>query len=270
MMIFLHIPKTAGTTFQFILANSFGMRHCHLGYTGLDVIGQKDLDFAIRVFPKLRSASGENLIAPLNLSAPDSFYITFLREPISRVFSHYQDRVVRNHTELTFEQMLRSDAMLQDISVRMIAGEKNLDKAKRCLEQFHFVGLTEKFDLSLHILKRLSPHRLNLNYKRKLTAPDNTIKKSLQSDSRMVDMAREYNRLDLELYDFAQKDIFPRLCEKTGYRPNDQVTSFDNYSTTVKPGFLMHRIYNKGFFRQLCKRVYKEVSEPVAEAAATT
>ena len=29
MIIFLHVPKTAGTTFQFILENSFGIAHCH-------------------------------------------------------------------------------------------------------------------------------------------------------------------------------------------------------------------------------------------------
>ena len=50
MMMFPHIPKTGGTTFEFILGNGFGMRHCHLGYTGRTVISQKDLDFTSRLF----------------------------------------------------------------------------------------------------------------------------------------------------------------------------------------------------------------------------
>ncbi|MGO8678253.1 MAG: sulfotransferase family 2 domain-containing protein [Limisphaerales bacterium] len=268
MMIFLHIPKTAGTTFEFVLANSFGFRHCHMGYTGRTVISQKDLDFARRFFPGLRSVSGINLIDPLSLSAPSPYYITFLREPVARVFSHYQDTVLRSNNRLSFEQMLLSDDVLQDLQVRLIAGGRNLDKAKRCLDRFDFVGLTEKFDLSLHALNRLCPHKLNPNYKRKLTARDNSIRKSLQDDPRIVEMTRERNKLDLDLYSFAVTEVFPRVCAKAGLRPSDRVASFDKYSTVVKLNFLLHRLYNKGFFREVCKSVYRNSAAPPAETAA--
>ena len=253
MMIFLHIPKTGGTTFQFILENSFGIRHCHLGHLGRKTIGQPDLDFTRRFFPWLRSIAGENLVDPLSLSVPDPFYMTFLREPVARVFSHYQDTVLRNKIRMTFEEMLRSDEVLENIQVKLMAGGRNLDKAKHFLEKCGFVGLTEKFDLSLHMLEWLSPCRLNLNYKKKLAARDNTIKRSLENDSRMVEMAREYNRLDLELYAFAVNEIFPKLCVRAGINPSDPVSSFDTYSSEIKPKFLLHRLYNMAFFRQVCK-----------------
>jgi hypothetical protein len=269
MIIFLHIPKTAGTTFEFVLANSFGIRHCHLGYTGRDVIRQRDIDFAKRIFPGLRSVSGINLINPLGLRAPNSFCMTFLREPVARVFSHYQDSVLRGKSRLSFEEMLSSDDVLQNLQVQLIAGERNLDKAKRCLDRFDFVGLTEKFDLSLHALNRLCPHRLNPNYKRKQTARDNSIRRSLENDPRIVEMARERNKLDLELYSFAVSEVFPRVCAKAGFRPSDRVASFDKYSSVVKLKFLLHRIYNKGFFREICKSVYRNSAGPAAETAAT-
>ena len=269
MMIFLHIPRTGGTTFEFVLANSFGMRHCHLGYTGRTIIRQKDLDFAKKIFPGLRSVSGENVINPLSLSAANPFYMTFLREPLARVFSHYQDSVLRSNNKLSFAEMLRSDGVLENLQVKMIAGERNLDKAKRFLERFNFVGLTEKFDLSLHVLKRVSPHKLNLNYRRKHTARDGIIRKSLENDDQILEMTREHNKLDLELYSFAISEIFPRLCAKAGFRPSDQVASFDKYSSVVKPGFLLHRLYNKGFFRETCKLVYRNSAPAAAETAAT-
>jgi hypothetical protein len=33
MIVFLHIPKTAGSTFQFILENTFGISACHTNHT---------------------------------------------------------------------------------------------------------------------------------------------------------------------------------------------------------------------------------------------
>jgi hypothetical protein len=253
MLVFLHIPKTAGTTFQFILENSLGLYHCHLGHLRKNVVEQADLDFVRKFFPWLRSIAGENLVDPSRYSLPNPFYMTLLREPVMRVFSHYQDAVRRCGSLLTFEQMLRSDETLQNIQVKLLAGGLNLGKAKSFLDRCDFVGLTEKFDLSLHALARLSPCRLNLNYKRKLRAADNVIKQTLQSDSRIVEMTREYNRLDLELYAFAVQEVFPKVCAKAGFTPWDNVVSFDRYSSEIRPGFLIHRLYNQTFFRQVYK-----------------
>jgi Sulfotransferase family len=257
MIIFLHIPKTAGTTFQFILENSLGVTHCHLGHMGKEVVDQRDLDFTRKFFPWLRSIAGENLVDPLRLSLPDPFYITFLREPVARVFSHYQNDVLRCGKTQTFEEMLSSDEVLANTQVKRLAGRADLGRAKMVLEKFNFVGLTEKFDLSLHVLDKLCPYKLNLNYKRKTIAINNSIKKSLESDSRAVEMTREKNRLDLELYDFAVKEIFPKFCAQAGFSPTDKVASFDKYSSEIKPGFLLHRLYNQTFFRNVYK-VYKK------------
>ena len=257
MMIFLHMPKTGGTTFQFILENSLGIYHCHLGHMGKQVIDRQDIAFTRKLFPWLRSIAGQNLIDPPRLGLPDPFYMVFLREPVARVFSHYQDTLLRCKINLTFEQMLRSDPVLENIQVKMLAGERNLDKAKKFLEKCDFVGLTEKYDLSLHVLERLMPCKLNLNYHRKLAARDNTVKKSLENDSRLVELTREYNQLDTQLYEFAVKEIFPKICAKAGFSPTDKVSSFDKYSSQNRPGFLVHRLYNQTFFRNVCK-VYKK------------
>jgi hypothetical protein len=148
MFLFLHIPKTAGTTFQFILENSFGISHCHLGHVGRKVIDQQDLNLVRKFFPWLRSIAGENLSDPLRLALPDPFYMTFLREPINRVFSHYQDDFQRCGKRLSFEQMLRTDERLENFQVKCLAGGPDLERAKRVLEKFSFVGLSEKFDLA--------------------------------------------------------------------------------------------------------------------------
>lgn len=257
MLFFLHIPKTAGTTFQFILENSLGATHCHLGHMGKEVVDQRDLEFTHKFFPWLRSLSGENLMDPLRLSVKDPFYITFLRNPVARVFSHYQDEVLRGGKTITFEEMLKNDEVLANLQVKRLAGKADLDRAKLVLEKFNFVGLTEKFDLSLHILEKMCPYRLNLCYKRKVTARDNSIKEALAADNRIVDMTRERNKLSIELYDFAVREIFPKFCAQAGFSPSDKATSFDRYQSELHPNFLLHRLYNQTFFRNACK-VYKK------------
>jgi Sulfotransferase family len=253
MLFFLHIPKTAGTTFQFILENSLGPTHCHIGHLGRDVVDQRDIEFMRRFFPWLRGLAGENLSNPLRLQVPDPYYITFLREPVARVFSHYQDRVLRRGDKVTFEQMLATDDVLQNLQVKRLAGSPDLDRAKMVLEKFNFVGLTEKFDLSLHVLQKICPVKLNYNYKRKVTARDNTIKQTLAGDPRILELTREANQLDIALYEFAVKEIFPKFCAQAGFSPADKPASFDKYTSELRPNFLLHRLYNQTFFRNVCK-----------------
>jgi len=253
VIVFLHIPKTAGSTFNFILENSFGIRACHSNHTRKKVFEQADLDFARKVFPGLRSVSGHNLVDPLRLKAPEAYFVTFLREPIARVLSRYVDSVLKGGNRLGFEESLRTEDAMQNVQTRLIAGEANLDKAKHSLEKHDFVGLTEVFDLSLHVLARLCPHKLNLRYKRRRVTPENELRKKLQNDTRLMELARDYNKLDLELYTFARQELFPKLCARAGYSPSDRVPSYEHYTSEAQPMFLLFSAYNMLFYRQLYK-----------------
>jgi hypothetical protein len=253
MIVFLHIPKTAGSTFQFILENTFGVSACHTNHTKKKTFEQVDFDFARKVFPRLSSIAGHNLINPLHLSVPDPFYITFLREPVMRVISQYQDSVDNGNNRASFEESLRSGGVFSNLHVKLMAGEENLDKAKAFLDKCGFVGLTEKFDLSLHVLDKLSPRKLNLVYKKKRIPQKNSIKQTLTKDPAMLALAREHNRLDIELYDYAANEIFPRLCAKAGFRPSDQVPSLEKYAHELRANYLLSNLYNMAFYRQLCK-----------------
>jgi hypothetical protein len=252
MLVFLHVPKTAGSTFQFILENSFGPAACHTNHAKKKFFGADDFAFAKKVFPWLCSLAGHNLLDPLCLPIQNPFYITFLREPVARVISHYQDSVLNGDNELTFEQTLRRFQEFENCHVKHL-GNGNLDQAKRFLEQCHFVGLTERFELSLEILQRLSPCKLNLKYKRRRVAASNSLRTTVESDPRLIELAKEYNRLDLELYAFAKNEIFTRQCERVGLSYESQTRCRDLYRTELKPRFLLCQLYNMLVYRQLGK-----------------
>ena len=252
MLLFLHIPKTAGSTFQFILENTFGVNACHSNHSKKKIFTRDDLTFARKLFPNMKSLAGHNLVDPLSLGATDAFHLTFLREPVARVFSYYQDHLLSGN-KISFEDFLRGDIGLDNLHVRLMTGEQNLDKAKKYLERCDFVGLTEKFDLSLHVLQKLSPLPLNLNYKRRRSAPSDEVKKKLESDLRMVELALAHNQLDLQLYDFAVKEIFPRHYARAGFKPDDKVPSFDTYTTDKHWRYRMCHIYNSLIYRQAAK-----------------
>ncbi len=251
MIVYLHIPKTAGSTFQLILENSFGISHLHTSQNRREVFDRKDFDFARKFFPTLRSIGGGNLINPLELNLPDPFYVTFLREPVARVFSHYQ-HMVRSGCQASFEETLVSEPKFQNLHVKMMSGGTDLNKAKLFLDKCGVAGMTEKFELSLHLLGKLSPYPFNLNYRRKQVAPDNAVKKKLESDPRAVELTREHNKLDLELYAYAVNEVFPRICAKAGVNPSDKVPSHEVADSANSLGYRMSGFYNK-IFRQVYK-----------------
>lgn len=253
MIVFLHIPKTAGSTFQFILENSFGLSACHTDHNKKKYFKQDDFEFARKFFPGMKSLAGHNMSDPLSLNLPNPFHVTFLREPVARVFSHYQDTILTGGATWTFEEYLKQSGNPENLHVKLMAGERNLDKAKKYLERCDFVGLTEKFDLSLHILEKLSPLPLNLNYKRRRTAATNKHRQPLMDDPRMSELARAHNQLDLALYDFALKEIFPKFCAKTGFTPESKVTSFDTYTSDKHWRYRLCHLYSLGIYRQFGK-----------------
>ena len=170
VIVFLHIHKTGGTTFRSILEKNFGASCCHTNQTRREQFLPDGSRIRKRFFPRLRAITGHNLVDPLQFTVPDPFYATFLREPVARVISHYQDQVLRGTNRATFEESLKTNTRLNNWQVKLMAGGENLDKAKQFLERCDFIGLTEKFNLSLQVFGKLAPCPMDLHYKRLIVA----------------------------------------------------------------------------------------------------
>lgn len=257
MIVFLHIPKTAGSSFHSVLEDNLGISYCRTDHMQVRIFNQEDLTFAKKTFPRLAGIGGHNLVAPLKLSEPDIFHMTFLREPLSRVLSNYQEKTLhrqsRGQPVLDFEEALQTDEELGNLQVKLMAGSSNLDEAKRYLRECRFVGLTEKFDLSLHVLGKISPFPLDVRYKKSREQADNRIRKKLEADPRAMELLREHNRLDMELYEYAAGEIFPRLCKRAGFDPDQKIVSLNTFNPRTDFKRRVSRFYNRIVYRNLCK-----------------
>ncbi len=226
-IIFIHIPKTAGATFVSIARRQIPPAAV------LDLPGSlAEARAALAQCPEaarhgLRFLHG-HVPFGLHTSLPGaSRYVTFLRHPVERMVSAYYYAIRRpewrayhdiHRRRLSLEAFVDSDvaADLNNGQTRFLAGSDAPVTGRAALEQglhtLHaevaFVGLTERFDESLLLCRRLLGwrrpfyRRHNLNRHRPALAA---------VPHRAVAVIERRNALDLELYAAAQRR-FAEAC----------------------------------------------------------
>ncbi len=243
--MFVHIPKTAGTTLNRLLdrlhpdrvvlrtENVFkDLESCRARMPAIAEQAESD--------PAVWALRGHVLLSFARFLPPETLTFTFLRDPVERAVSnYYQDRRTRvrrgKAPVLARPQDLELVArpVLDNVQTRVISGweqpfgmdasREMLDDAKRNIaERLAVVGLAERFDESLLLLNATfgwpltayRSERLGRGYRgdagevlRPPTAelPDET-----------VDWVRRHNELDRELYDFAAQRFERCLGEHRG------------------------------------------------------
>src|SRR3989442_9425283 len=125
MIIFLHVPKTAGTTLARILERQYGARAILRLYQSS--YGQELAAIPATQLELLRVVMGNFSFEPHQFLAGPSRYITILREPIDRVISHYYF-VRRDPTHYLYETSQRLS--LRDFVVACGRDEPNNDQTR--------------------------------------------------------------------------------------------------------------------------------------------
>jgi len=244
-LIFLHIPKTAGTTLNRII---------EWQYSPLSIFTMDP--YRIRATPerlrklseqrrrRLRVVRGHLYYGIHEFLPQGATYMTMLREPVARFFSSYyfiQRRPLHPmHRKVTTERIgvedfIRLTPHRQNLQCSLIAGIKNdgscdertLEKAKKNLvDSFSVVGICERFEESLVLFSEIFGWEVPFYENRKVA------KNRPRVEPSAVDMIKEHNRLDLELYEFG-KQLFEESLRK---REAAVRAGLDNLRQLSKPG----------------------------------
>ena len=236
MIAFVHIHKTAGTTLNDILARSYGVRHCHLhAVPGQSVLSADDYRRAQRFLPPFVSIAGHavSAIGDLERARPDVRYYTFLREPLVRCASHYQYQVRDQRKPYSFEEWIVRGIKRNPQTTRIGGANATAADAIALLKtRFFFVGLVERFDESLVLLRKLVSGRglpsLDVWYRKRLVAKSDDIKEHLLTDPRSRALLVDANREDLKLYQYAVSELYPAFRQRHGNTLKADVAAMKN------------------------------------------
>lgn len=228
MLVFIHINKTGGNTVSHILRSSYGVRHCQVEpwctpWPSWDdpPFTRDDLARLRRLYPNLRSIAGHRIFGypDLHENQGECKYFTFMRDPLRSTASRFQYKVqVSGKKHFVFEKWIQQESS-RNHQTKWIAGVDDVDEAIRIIrDKGIFVGLTERFNESMVLLKGLLAGDLNISYRRVNVASSNAIKQRLLETESTRQMLTEALEADLKLYDYVKNELYPTF--QTEYGPS--------------------------------------------------
>lgn len=221
---FMHIPKTAGSSFSSELAARMRpYRNIHVDYTRTDTpppeqMGGIMADFVSDpAFGKFRSASGHVIwdhYKTLQTARPDCRTVTFLRETEARVISDYRYQRTPMHPPYqefmerfpTLESYVDHQASQNKVA-RFLSGRDKLLTIDQLLDrvrnEFTFVGLLEMYPLSFNSIFACMGHPGLRPSEHKRKTPD-TKDTAVEITPAIKKKIRENNALDFQIYDYVR------------------------------------------------------------------
>lgn len=271
VLIFLHIPKTAGTTLNTLLYKQYPLKYSWKIHSPYRHDFHNELDKATKAQKeKIFFFTGHMAFGLHEFLPQPSTYITMLRDPIERVISfyyfilrnpeHYLYNIVKER-QMSLKELISSriSSELENGQTRLLSGNLELDKnqlggfepsspelleaAKNNLkEPLTAFGITERFDESLILFKRKLGWRVPLYVKQNVTN-SRPLKEDISSD--VIRLIEKNNVLDIELYNYA-KDYFGEIIRKEGSSFERELNVFKSLNKIYK-----HYAYFNGYYADL-------------------
>ena len=224
MWFFLHIPKTAGSSFATELSTRMKpYRNVHVDYNNPAVPASQQMAGVVEGFAAemqvkpFRSASGHvpwHLFETIQAARPDTRVVTFLRNPEARVISDYRYQRTPMHPPYrefiaqfpTLESYAESPQSHNKIAKFIYGRGRNPSAAELIAHigrAFTFVGLVEMYPLSFNAIFAAmgQPGLRPAEHKRK--TPD-TKDTAFELTDTVKALIRETNQLDQAAFDYVR------------------------------------------------------------------
>lgn len=223
LLVHVHISRTGGSTLNHILRSSYGARHCAVepwdSRWGADPFDGDDLAKLLRIYPRLRSIAGHRLYGYVDLATPDrdAAYFAMVRDPVRACASRFQHKVEHNGWAYDdFDGWIEKD-WSRNRHTKAIAGSEDVEAAKRLIrEKGIFMGLTDRYDASMLMMKRLVAPDLNIAYEPVNVASKRTVSRTLLADDRRRQLIEDAQSADIELQRFVDEELWPEYIEAYG------------------------------------------------------
>jgi hypothetical protein len=228
LWIFVHIPKTAGSSFASEISELRSpYRNIHVDYQDKSVPHEIKMDRAVEQFIQdasvtpFHACSGHiNMrhVSRIREAIPRARVISLLRNPIERVISDFRYARTPAHPPYkdfikqfpTIESYVDSPAS-QNKMFKFLAPEPDIRMAhlfEFLDESVSFVGLTEMYPMSFNIIMQLfGLNRLPTSHKRK-TEP--TKYNQVERTPEILKRIKEANARDFAIYSFVKQRLVSR------------------------------------------------------------
>jgi hypothetical protein len=217
--LFLHIPKTAGTTFRQIVDKQYGFKNVLTYYNQNSEQLLDNLEQLLIVKPNYKALMGHfHYGLHKRISFPTT-YITFIRHPIARTISQYKEWAI-NHPERLIDARGKVQSISENIETnleyysdfqcKMLVERNSVDSSNQSIseaaienlsEKFSGVGLVEYFDESIS--------RFSQKFDWKLMKYDKLNIKNMNVDvtPRLTEQIMSINQHDVLLYENVQRKL---------------------------------------------------------------